>query len=185
MSRIDQKYIDDAKRVAEASTGGDVKYGWATPTQFIKQVTWLDKVREKAESGSEDRVWITWQRNPDVDKFSAITGDGPTSEANARFFASARDIVLTLIEEINRLQVAVAHSVPRLRWSKIKGDPVYSLGRAEAGGRVVADVMSGVGYFLWRVFNERDVVVDQGWEETKTLAKRAAERACSATEEES
>lgn len=33
----------------------------------------------------------------------ALTGNGPTSEANAQFFASAKDIVLALIDRLEQI----------------------------------------------------------------------------------
>ena len=37
----------------------------------------------------------------------AITGNGPTSEANAQFFVDARAIVLGLLDEIDRLKTTL------------------------------------------------------------------------------
>jgi hypothetical protein len=39
----------------------------------------------------------------------ALTGNGPTSEANAEFFGSARKIVLGLVSEVDRLKTLVRH----------------------------------------------------------------------------
>jgi len=79
--------------------------------------------------------------------------------------------------EVTELEEA---TVPRLEWTRRGGKlgtlATY-LGRSERGGSVVADVMPGIGYYLWRTFDEDDTIVRQGHESTKTLAKRAAERA--------
>lgn len=65
--------------------------------------------------GDGDEVWCTWVPDGDTSLFAAVTGNGPTSEANARFFAHARDIVMALGAEVQRLraQVSLEKGEPR------------------------------------------------------------------------
>ena len=54
-------------------------------------------------SHGDGPVWCAWTGPEEDERYAALTGNGPTSEANARFFACARDIVIALIEDRRRL----------------------------------------------------------------------------------
>ncbi len=51
--------------------------------------------------------WIAWCGPTDEAMVAAVTGNGPTSETNAAFFAVARPVVLALLDEVERLQAVL------------------------------------------------------------------------------
>jgi len=80
------------------------------PVELFRQN--LDAAVDQTES-----VWVVWcpkhpDSNPDPEGhpthavLAAITGNGPTSEANAEFFANARDDIPWLIYKVESLRDA-------------------------------------------------------------------------------
>ena len=65
-----------------------------------------------AIAGTSEKLWSVWceQDRPDGSSVIAITGNGPTSEANAEFFASARKVVLGLVSEVDRLRTILRNA---------------------------------------------------------------------------
>lgn len=59
---------------------------------------------EELLSKGAGKVWLAWTGPKDAALYAAVTGNGPTSEANALFFAHARDVVIALGEEVQRLR---------------------------------------------------------------------------------
>lgn len=57
-----------------------------------------------ARANGEGPIWYCWAGTKQDPLFVAITGNGPTSERNAAFFSCARDVVITLGEELQRLR---------------------------------------------------------------------------------
>ena len=58
----------------------------------------------------EQPLWIVWTRDgsTDVDYVvPAVTGDGPTSRANAEFVAAARNLLPVLLDEVEALRKVV------------------------------------------------------------------------------
>jgi len=83
----------------------------------LDPVAWFKEHLEGADSPDTD-VWVIWcplhpDSKPDPDGkpefaiLAAITGNGPTSEANAEFFANARDDVPWLIDELERARAGI------------------------------------------------------------------------------
>jgi len=66
-------------------------------------------------AGTSEKLWTALVRllsffddhYPDGTLVVAVTGNGPTSEANAEFLASARNVVLGLLEEVDRLETVL------------------------------------------------------------------------------
>ena len=65
-------------------------------------------------AGDSEKLWSAFfdDNHPDGCLVVAVTGNGPTSEANAEFLASARKVVLGLLEEIDRLETVARNSGP-------------------------------------------------------------------------
>lgn len=57
-----------------------------------------------AKTSDELMLWCSWLGPKDDSSITAITGNGPTSEANARFYSCARGAVISLVEEVKRLR---------------------------------------------------------------------------------
>ena len=57
---------------------------------------------------ADDKVWTTFAPDPQGDPedyiVPALTGDGPTSEANAAFIANARNLLPLLLAEVRELR---------------------------------------------------------------------------------
>lgn len=85
-----------AKALAEASTP-DANYGHGNITPGD-----VEMAMTKHGPGP---VWFAWSGTKEDAVYTAITGNGPTSEANAVFFAHAREIVLELVAEVARLRL--------------------------------------------------------------------------------
>jgi hypothetical protein len=85
------------EQLATAATAGELVVGQADPR--YRPIDWMmeclshghGKVFCVAEDGGEARIM-------------AVTGNGPTSEANARFVSVARKAVLALTAEVRRLR---------------------------------------------------------------------------------
>lgn len=98
----------------------------------LDPVQWFKEHLELADNPTGD-VWVVWcpkhpksERDPEGRPthavLAAITGNGPTSEHNAEFFAHARDDVPWLIDQVKQLQA----ETERLR-DLVKG--LWTLGR--------------------------------------------------------
>lgn len=90
--------IEIARKLAGASTP-ETNYG-------SDEITPGDV--ETAMTKGTGPVWFAWSGPKDDAVFTAITGNGPTSEANAVFFAHARDMVLALADEVEMLRELAA-----------------------------------------------------------------------------
>lgn len=66
------------------------------------------------KTSDRSQLWTSWAGPREDALITAITGNGPTSEANARFYSCARGAVISLVEEVRRL---------RERMSRMKMDP--------------------------------------------------------------
>jgi hypothetical protein len=65
----------------------------------------LDTKQTHALAGDSTELWAAYAKSDDGRAIVvAVTGNGPTSEANAEFLSSARKIVLGLVSEVDRLQ---------------------------------------------------------------------------------
>lgn len=89
--------LDIAEKLARASSP-ETRYGQNTITPGDVEIAMT--------KGQGELVWFTWTGTREDASFTAITGNGPTSEANALFYAHARDIVLELAAEVRRLRSA-------------------------------------------------------------------------------
>ena len=92
----DDYHVIRAIRLAEQSTP-TTGYGSdsITPTDV-----------EMAMTKGSGPVWFAWTGTKDDALYTAVTGNGPCSEANARFYSFARDAVLALGREVLRLRSA-------------------------------------------------------------------------------
>lgn len=78
-------------QVVSASTGGERGY-YRIP---------VDDANKLVKDGTTT-LWCAYVVRDGETLVTAITGDGPDSEANAKFFAGARGCVLALIEDLER-----------------------------------------------------------------------------------
>lgn len=99
--------IETARRLALASTP-DTRWG---------QMNAFDLT---ALTDPDAMLWTVFTPvDDDENDVCAITGNGPTSEANAQFFVDARAIVLGLLDEIDRLETTLR--VERSRAAAARG----------------------------------------------------------------
>lgn len=106
--------LSEIERITLASTP-DLKWGPTTRTD----AEWLELIH-KDESPEH---FVVHRDAPDgagsLFAAIAVTGNGPTSEANAMFFAGARGVVLMLIAEVRALRAARAEEVQSAtKWRK-------------------------------------------------------------------
>lgn len=64
---------------------------------------------ELLRSAGSGPLWYVWSGTKEDSLAVAITGNGPTSKANAAFLSCARDVVLGLGEEVIRLRASFAN----------------------------------------------------------------------------
>jgi len=101
----------------------------------------LAQFKETIEKHPEGQCWAVCcpvgDGTPIEDEalFAAITGNGPTSEANARFFAGARDAFLMAIDEIERLKGLLAAA--SLRDIEMCGALLKACDLAESASEVI------------------------------------------------
>ncbi len=84
-----RKALDLAKASTDPSGWGEMDTAWV-----------------HGLAGDPGKLWTAFfdEDHPDGCLVVAVTGNGPTSKANAEFLASARKVVLGLLEEIDRLE---------------------------------------------------------------------------------
>lgn len=63
----------------------------------------------------DEMLWTAYKDkdNPEGVSVVAITGNGPTSEANARLFVDAKAMVLGLLDEIDRLETIIRNGAAK------------------------------------------------------------------------
>lgn len=93
-----QKQLDELAAVACAATLGRWLWG-ETPTKTVNAaVRWVAKMIRSSASPS---IWEVYAGTPDAPRVTAITGNGPDSEANAAYIVSVQpQTVLNLIEDV-------------------------------------------------------------------------------------
>lgn len=103
--------LEELAAIARAATPGEWNWG-CTPTKTVNAaVRWSAKsIRASGAPG----LWEVYAGVPDNPRITAMTGNGPTSEANAAFIVSAQPRhVLALIEDLQHarreLAAAIAH----------------------------------------------------------------------------
>lgn len=92
--------IEDVRRIAEASSAGPLGHG-----QVSAEVA--HGLAAKTDTDATD-LWTTYVKATDGELVTAITGNGPTSEANAMFYSVARAWVLELCDQVERLEAELA-----------------------------------------------------------------------------
>lgn len=98
---------NEIRQRAEAATPSPWEVGIVDPE--IDPVEWF---RQHLSFSESTDVWCVWcPQHPRADGehlvLSAITGNGPDSEANAYFIANARRYVITLLDRIAELEVTL------------------------------------------------------------------------------
>jgi hypothetical protein len=93
-----QKQLGELVAVARAATQGQWLWG-PTPTKTVNAaVRWVAKMI-RASTGPT--IWEVYAGTPDAPRATAITGNGPDSEANAAYIVSAQpQTLLNLIEDV-------------------------------------------------------------------------------------
>jgi hypothetical protein len=95
-----REHVRDALGLATASTACT---GYHASDDHMSDAD-LAELRAKGEGP----LWYAWSGTKEDSLAVAITGNGPTSHANAKFFACAREVVIALGEEVQRLRVGIA-----------------------------------------------------------------------------
>ena len=111
---IDSKTLKHWREVALASSD-NLTTGIFRSDEVEDQIAQFRESIALIEPKSE-HMWVVASTDPKTPDapitekalYAAITGNGPTSEANARFFAGARVALLEAIDEIERLQYVIA-----------------------------------------------------------------------------
>lgn len=95
--------LDEAETRANAATPGPLEYCLFPAETHEEAIAFLSEMVKKREA---TEIWgvKTVVSNPDDAVQPCVTGNGPTAEDNAWFFAHAREDVLALIAEVRRLQ---------------------------------------------------------------------------------
>lgn len=91
---VERDGIEIARQLAEASTPST---SWGSD-----EITPGDV--EIAMTKGDGPVWFAWSGTMEDARYTAITGNGPTSRANALFYGHARTMVLGLVGEVERLR---------------------------------------------------------------------------------
>jgi hypothetical protein len=90
--------FDELKAIVEAATAGTLAYG-EMPVETMKGLA--DRTVQEGRATDASKVWVSFLQNEDgTSTVVAVTGNGPNSEANARFFAGARNVMLRLIDDV-------------------------------------------------------------------------------------
>lgn len=76
----------------------------SSPATDYGQVSRDDAIGLADKTSPEPMLWCSWLGPVDDSLITAITGNGPTSEANARFYSCARGAVVSLVAEVRRLR---------------------------------------------------------------------------------
>jgi hypothetical protein len=108
--------------LARASTP-DLKYGGIEHAP--------GEIERLVARGDGKKVWVAWVGPKEEALYAAMTGNGPTSEVNAMFFAHARDIVITVGEDWQRYRQALMRIVRESSDSASKAVAAEVLGIAD------------------------------------------------------
>jgi hypothetical protein len=74
--------------------------GWGPmPTKWLHEL-----------AGDSEKLWTAWRDSHEGPLVCAVAGNGPKSEANAEFHASARKVVLGLVSEVDRLKTILRNN---------------------------------------------------------------------------
>lgn len=103
MSALRRADIETMRHLAEAASPETLSFGQMRAEHALD----LPAKTAALDGTSADQLWTTWFGPADDSSIVAITGNGKFSEANARFFATARLSVLLLIEEVDRLRAEI------------------------------------------------------------------------------
>lgn len=103
------------RALADAATAGP----WPLHDYHAPLEEMVETFREMLEQGSGP---VFWTAKPETDLATAITGNGPTSAANAAFIAAARTAVPALLDECERLQSIPLEEAIKLLESEMQTD---------------------------------------------------------------
>jgi hypothetical protein len=101
---MDDERLKKIEALAAASTDGNLLWGRET---FASQAEAIAKLAETLAKSESLELHSVFRDDPDMARFAAYTGNGPTSAANARFFAGARRVVLELVARVRELEAAL------------------------------------------------------------------------------
>jgi hypothetical protein len=100
--KTDAELRKDIRELAENAYSGQLIPATLDADSFEAASAQLDKMLRKRESYQPFLV-VTEDTDPDRILTVAVTGNGPTSEANARLFSAARWLILMLLDDIDEL----------------------------------------------------------------------------------
>lgn len=100
-NEITNAVLDELTEIAEAATQDEWKWGHTGTDTLEAAVAWMAETISKRDSPD---LWMVFCGDPDNEPITpAYTGNGPTSEANARYLCAAQPMnVYRLITEIKR-----------------------------------------------------------------------------------
>lgn len=152
---------------AACATPAPLKVGIVAPK--LDPVQWF-KEHLEAANNPDGAIWVVWcpehpdsqpdpEGRPTFAVLAAITGNGPTSKANAEFFAHARDDVPWLVDQVKSLQA----EVERLRagWLTLAAAPVQD-GWVLVAPEFIREMVSDYNGLLQKGDRQVDEV-NEGW----------------------
>jgi hypothetical protein len=98
---ITDEVLEELTVICEAATQDEWKLGHTGTETLEAAATWMTETLSKRDSAD---VWLVFCGDPDGENITpAVTGNGPTSEANAVYLCAVQPInVYRLITEIKR-----------------------------------------------------------------------------------
>lgn len=133
---LSEDELADAEAAATASTPGELKWGLE---RFASREGALAKMAETLAHAESLELHSVFRDDPDMSVFTAYTGNGPTSAANARFYAGARSCVLSLVAEVRRQRTLVEWGRDHTEHARDARDEARDLLRRLAAGEAIGD----------------------------------------------
>lgn len=110
--QLNTEDLETLEVLAVASTPLTLEFGRWDTESIDQAVNWFQGSLEKGEGY---RPWVVHTEHAELGPLTiCITGNGPTSEANARFFTVARMGVLALLQYVETLRAAHAVAVDEM-----------------------------------------------------------------------
>ena len=108
--------LEDLEQLARACLMAGEGWQWgAFRGETIDDV--VEELAKTARYGTDTNLWCVWLPDPESEDGSSLivchTGNGPTSEAHARFLSIAPKLVLELVAKIREHEATISRLVGR------------------------------------------------------------------------